>query len=661
MEDRKTQATTSLSPDDSDVAKCALPEGAIARLGRGSLRDMAFSPDGQYFAVGTNIGLWLYDLPTLSPIALWETDRGYIDGVTFSSDSQWIALHRYHEAIRVWDIQNAVCIAEMELTKVQDRWGLSTPIFSQDGERLVVFNGREYNRKVQAWSPQTGALLSETEISPITYGVYPTCFSPDLSLLAGTSFDRDSRTAKFIAVWDMETGEQIARLDWTEVRFGRLCFSPCGRFLASGGSEGRIQVWNVESGDLEEIYTKYEDAQMHPYYTPEDGLIAAVASPSQSKIEIWHLEKGEKIDIFEQQSKGNFVRFSENGTQLAYIDSNEIKIWTKGKSTDQVSPTIQGPTRPVTVGSLVLTPDEKTIVATYWDRKAFLWDASNQCVRHPTEEELPDKTYKVYLAANGKIFATSSTENTVKVRTFGSSKPIAEIPFPESELTSTEALAPTGHRLAAVDRDRNIHVWECPSPPNGVDRKENWEKCAVLIGGHPKGIQRLAFSPDGKRLASISIDRTALLWDVDTGEKIAEMDLPRPPSQGKRRGRYTAVGVAFSPLGDLIAGGHQGDIMLWNATDGKTLMTLPQPETSQRSIMLCFSPCGQYLASGAWWQGGLQKVPIRLWEVASGKNIATFWGHTTDVHCFAFSADGTLLVSGGYDGVIYLWDLKPYL
>ena len=659
MEDRKTQAATSLSPNESDIAKWALPEGAIARLGRGSLRDIAFSPDGQYLAVGTNTGLWLYELPTLCPIALWETDRGYIDGVTFSPDSQWIALHRYHEAIRVWDIQNAACIAEMEFTKKQDRWGLTEPIFSEDGERLAVFNEYEYNRKVQVWCPRTGALLNETQIQS-TYDVYSTCFSSDLRLLAGTNYVRDNRTAEFIAVWCVETGEQIARLNWTEERFGRLRFSLCGRFLAVGGSEGRIQVWDVESENLEETYTKYEDAQMHPYYTPEDGLIAAAVSPSQSKIEIWHLEKGEKIDTFGHQSEGKFARFSESGTQLAYIDSNEIKIWTKGRPTDQASPTIQGPTRAVTVGSLVLTPDEKTIVATYWGRKAFLWDVSNQCVRHPTEEELPDRTYKVYLAANGKIFATSRDEDPLKIWTFGSSKPIAEIPLPELELISTQTLALTGHRLAAADRDRNIHVWERPSPPNGGDRKENWEKCAVLTG-HPKAIQRLAFSPDGKRLASISIDRTALLWDVDTGEQIAEMDLPRPPSQGKRRGRYTDVGVAFSPLGDIIAGGHQGDIMLWDATDGKTLMTLPQPEISQRAIMLCFSPCGTYLASGAWWQGGLQKVPIRLWEVASGKNIATFWGHTTDVHCFAFSQDSTLLVSGGYDGVIYLWDLTPYL
>ena len=194
MGNRKTQEAKPLRPDDSGVAKWALPEGAIARLGRGSLRDMAFSPDGQYFAVGTNIGLWLYELRTLSPIALWETGRGYVDDVTFSPDGRWIASHTYHEALRIWDIQNKVCIAEMEFTKKQDRWGFSKPVFSKDGERLVVFNGREHNMKVQVWCPRTGTQLSQTGI-PTIYDVYPTCFSPDLRLLAGTSYIRDNRTA----------------------------------------------------------------------------------------------------------------------------------------------------------------------------------------------------------------------------------------------------------------------------------------------------------------------------------------------------------------------------------------------------------------------------------------------------------------------------------
>ena len=662
MENKNSTAAVLRSIDGEDVTTWALPEGAIARLGRGNVHDMAFSPDGQYFAVGTAIGLWLYERPTLSPIALWETDRGYSSNVTFSPDSRWIALHRYHEAISVWDIRNEVCIAEMELTKVQDRWGLSKPIFSQDGERLVVFNGREYNRKVQTWSPQTGALLSETEIPPITYGVYPTCFSPDLSLLAGTSYNRDSRTAEFVALWCVETGEEVARYEWSE-RWGRLCFSPCARFLASGGSEGKIHVWDVETGNLEETYTKDEDAQMHLYYPPAGGLIAAAASASQSKIEVWHLEKDEKIDTFEQRSRGKLVRFSENGTQLAYIDSNEIKIWTKGRSIDQAFPTIQGPTR--TVSSLAFTPDEKTLAATYWSGNAFLWDVSNQCVRYPTKEELPNNIRNVFSTSSGKILATDRGEDILKVYAFGNREPLAEIPISEpglSPLTGTDALALTGQRLARVGGDWNIYVWESTSSSNKINESGNWKKCAVLVG-HTKYVRALAFSPDGKRLASISItprpqERTALLWDVDAGERITQFPLTTPEQRG-----YSSsdAGIAFSPEGNIIAGGFWNEIVLWDATDAKTLMTIPQSEENQRPITLRFSPCGRYLAAGAWWKGGLKKTSICLWEVATGKKIATFWGHTTDVQCFAFSQDGTLLVSGGHDGAIYLWDLTPYL
>ena len=202
-------------------------------------------------------------------------------------------------------------------------------------------------------------------------------------------------------------------------------------------------------------------------------------------------------------------------------------------------------------------------------------------------------------------------------------------------------------------------------PLNSAMESESWKKQSTVINdaefieGLKFSLHGLAFSPDGKRLASISRskDCKAGLSDVDSGERIAEL----PLSPEKTSYHRTNNGIAFSPRGDIIAGGKWGEIVLWDATDGKVLMTLPQPEGSQRPITLCFSPCGQYLASGAWWQGGLQKVPIRLWEVAGGKNIVTFWGHTTDVHCFAFSREGRLLVSGGYDGVIYFWDLMPYL
>ena len=151
---------------------------------------------------------------------------------------------------------------------------------------MYSINDAKRNMKVQVWCPRTGTQLSETEI-PYTYDVYPICFSQDLNLLAG-------KCAEFIAVWCVETGEQIAQFDWSE-RLKRLCFSPYGRLLAAGGFKGTIHVWNVENECLEGTYTGYEDAWMYPYYPPEGGLIAAAVFSSQPKAEVWDLKKMKKL------------------------------------------------------------------------------------------------------------------------------------------------------------------------------------------------------------------------------------------------------------------------------------------------------------------------------------------------------------------------------
>lgn len=110
----------------------------------------------------------------------------------------------------------------------------------------------------------------------------------------------------------------------------------------------------------------------------------------------------------------------------------------------------------------------------------------------------------------------------------------------------------------------------------------------------------------------------------------------------------------------MIAGGIEREIRLWDAKTYETHTVILPPEESRRPFALAFSPCGRYLASGTWWCPGFDKVSIRLWDVTTGENIHTFWGHSTDVQDLAFSSDGMLLASGGFDGAILLWDMKPY-
>ena len=395
---------------------------------------------------------------------------------------------------------------------------------------------------------------------------------------------------------------------------------------------------------------------MFPHYTPKDGLIAAAVS--ESKVEIWNIGQNEKLDEFQHRGNSRIARFSDSGTQLAVATPSEIKVWVQGDATSHTLSTLHG--HIATVDTLAFSEDEKTLAAGFWRDNVLLWDIRSKHSYRPHGEKLPASSHNVYRSPSGKIISINVYGDNLNVLEAGKREPLAELTGLEGGLGRAKAFAPTGHRIASVDRNDNIHIWECSGG-------ESWKKHTTIINDEeftyglrfsPSG---LAFSPDGKQLASISRSRDwkACLWDVDSGRQIVELPLKPPPR--RRTYRESDTGIAFSPQGDIIAGGKSGEIVLWDAIDGKVLMTLPQPEESQRAITLCFSPCGQYLASGAWWQGGLQKVPIRLWEVASGENIATFWGHTTDVQCFAFSADNTVLVSGGHDGAIYLWDLKPYL
>ena len=659
MENKNSTAAALRSIDGEDVTTWALPEGSIARLGRGSVRDMAFSPNRHYFAVGTAIGLWLYELPTLSPIALWDTERGMTDSVTFSPDNRQIVTYTFAEDLKIWDVQSGICITQIE---VPNRHHIRKFAFSQDGQRIAAISDGD-DGNIYIWCPHTGRQLNAIKLGSTMESIYPFQFSSDTNLLAGRKRESDAEPES-ISVWHMETGEQIGCFTEYSGEMEKLCFSPDGSYLAAGSSDGILHVWDVDSGQLATTYTDYGDAQIFPYYAPEDGLI--VAAVSQRKVEIWEVEPEKKIDTFEYQgsNEDRYAYFSETGEQLAVASPSEIQIWTKDNdSNSHALSNLQG--HIPTVDTLVFSADEKTLAAGLWRDNVLLWDVASRRSYRPHGKKLPGTNHNVYRSPNGKIISLNKYGDNLKISEVGKSESVVELPPLEAGLGRTKAFSPTGHRIASADQDNNIHIWERSGG-------ESWKKHPTVINdeeftyglGHsPTGF---AFSPDGKQLASISRSRDwkAGLWDVDSGKQISELPLtPLPRSDGRYTYTYRGydTGIAFSPRGDIIAGGKWGEITLWNTADGKTLMILPQPEESQRPITLCFSQCGQYLASGAWWQPDLQKVPIRLWKVATGENIATFWGHTTDVQCFAFSQDNTLLVSGGHDGAIYLWDLAPYL
>jgi WD40 repeat protein len=150
-------------------------------------------------------------------------------------------------------------------------------------------------------------------------------------------------------------------------------------------------------------------------------------------------------------------------------------------------------------------------------------------------------------------------------------------------------------------------------------------------------VTSLAFSPDGKVLASGSIDKTVRLWDIAGSKQLATL-------QGHVGRVYS---VAFSPDGTIIASGSDDKtIRLWDADSQKNVATLNG--SSDRFSALAFSPDGKTIASGG------EGNTASLWSVATGKTTLVLHGHTSDICSVAFSPDGNMLASGAWDHRIIL-------
>ncbi|MXZ00177.1 hypothetical protein F4Y93_05835 [Candidatus Poribacteria bacterium] len=671
----------------------ALPEGAIARLGKGSVNqgDVKVSPDGTYFAVGTLMGLWWYDIPSMSPISLWETKRGMVNSINFSHDGKWIIIDTSDDVTKVLDVQSGECITQMEgldafgglACSSNGKWiataamggvvrvldihsgecvvqmdrgahefksnDISQLEFSPDGKLLAataanpelsrdgqVLNPDTEGTQTYVWHPETGEII-------VKFAGRNFVFSPDSRLLAGAAADEASgdtnRVDRCVSVWDLTTGEQIshfsAHTDWVEA----VTFSPRGESLVSSSRDKSLRVWDLAKGVEKKVYTNAETDQELPFYSPEGQLLTAVFRYAKTTvaIDICRVEPREKLQTIEllRGSVGAMWFFRCPQLIIAYALSNKR---TDGKT--QTFPALREPHFPWPYPKVAWL-DNQTLVSTRNYPGIELWNVAQKCPRETLLKK--DENIHTYTVLPcGRILGTRLYNETKVWDASNLDEPVTEFTAPKepSEWVRHEVFAPTGDRIAAGSREGTVYVWNFQNPEE-----------PTRLTGHTDYVTSLAFSPDGKRLVSGARDDTTRLWDVVSGKQIATLPLDEP---------RTTMGIVFSPCGKIIAGGMDDEIRLWCAEQLTTLRTIPQPENSQRTYALAFSPCGKYLASGTWWWRGMEKMAIRLWDVETAENIHTFRGHTTDVQSLDFSPDGTLLASGADDGTILLWDVKPF-
>lgn len=448
--------------------------------------------------------------------------------------------------------------------------------------------------------------------------------------------------------------------DWVE----SVAFSKDGRNILSGGSDGVMRLWDIETGELIRIFDTGAGTGNDAVAMSPDGALAL--STARTGIQVWDVASGEMLRELQGHTDNiSGVVFSPDGARILTSSWDAtVRLW--DVATGDIVRVFEHP--PDYISSVALHPDGRRALSASWDGNLYLWDIETGELLDVWEGHDRDVNSAVF-SPDGRHAVSGSWDNTMIVWD-------VEMGMPESFLSDDSGgfmsvdFSPDGRYVLSGMDNGTIELWDI-----------EWQIMVKRLSGHSDRATEVVFSPDGRRAVSGSWDNTVRLWDIDIAESLykafgfgmtqtlalhpdgrhalhvvneAYMVLWDIESDSVIR-RYEVdwdylTSVAISVDGQYaVTGSIGGSVYLWDVMEGDLLGTFEGHGDVVTSV--AFHPDGQSFVSGS------QDVSLMLWDVASGTLIQQFFGHIQPVRRVAFSPDGRYMASGSEDEFMRVWDV----